>query len=379
MYRVRPDRSVVSPADPNGEVAVRLEGTLDAFGLPDILQLLAFTRKSGALRLSAPPATGVVRVRDGAICAASSDTSRQVLARRVVGAGLVDDDALRRAVEAVGPGHGVVAGLVEAGAVDEQTLLPVAAEQATDAVGELLRWTAGEFSFVVDDTDPDALPLQLAVDEVVAEGQRRGAVWNELVAVIPSTDVVLSLAVAPTEDPQCSREEWGLLALVDGARTVSEIVALLGRSEFAVVRSLAALVTRGLLVVPGGAGTGGGFVELQRRQALLGALEGGAPTVAPAIQIPTQAAPAPSVAPVTTSAAPAAPMPPAQTQAVPVVTASSAPTSGSSALAPDISPVPQPRLEAAPETRPTLTLAGGATDAPVQRSLLLQLPVGSAG
>jgi hypothetical protein len=370
---------------------VRLEGTLDAFGLPDILQLLAFTRKSGALRLSAPPAAGVVRVREGAICAASSDTSRQVLARRIIGAGLVDDDALRRAVDSVRPDHGVVAGLLEAGAVDEQALLPLAAEQATDAVGELLRWTGGEFSFVVDDADPDPLPLQLAVDEVVAEGQRRRSVWDELVAVIPSTEVALTLAVAPAEDPRCSREEWGLLALVDGSRTVTQIVALLGRSEFAVVRSLAALVTRGLLVVPGAAGPGGGFVELSRRQALLGTLEGGSPHAAEplpsAAAIPTQ--PAPHAEPAGASAAPLTPTvtasagpatgPSTGSATGPVVTVSAAHTSGSSALAPDAQPLPLPAPEPQPETRPTLTLAGGAQDAPVRRSLLLQLPTGSAG
>ena len=236
---------------------MRLEGTLDGFGLPDILQLLAFTKKTGALRLSAPPAAGVVHVREGAICAASSDTRRQVLARRVVGAGLVGDDALQAAVTTAADGStGVVAALLEAGAVERDAVLPLAAEQTTDAVGELLRWTAGEFSFVVDDADPDGLPLALPIDEVVSEGQRRLAVWAELTAVIPSPDTALALAVAPAEEPRCSREEWGLLALVDGVRTVAEIVALLGRSEFAVMRALAGLVSRGLLVVPGAAGPG---------------------------------------------------------------------------------------------------------------------------
>lgn len=376
---------------------MRLEGTLDAFGLPDILQLLAFTRKSGALRLSASPAAGVVRVRDGAICAASSDTSRQVLARRVVGAGLVDDDALRRAVDSARPDRGVVTGLLEAGAIDEQTLLPLAAEQATDAVGELLRWTAGEFSFVVDDPDPDALPLQLGVDEVVAEGERRRGLREELAAVIPSTGVALTLAVAPAEDPRCSREEWGLLALVDGSRTVAEIVTLLGRSEFAVVRSLAVLVTRGLLVVPGDAGPGGGFVELSRRQALLGALESGqvstaapaAPSATVSATIPAQPTPAqptpaqpvfqqpvPAVA-TSTTASPTAPSLPAP--AMPVMAVSATPTSGSSALAPDAQPLAPAAHEPQPETRPTLTLAGGAQDAPVRRSFLLQLPTEVAG
>jgi Domain of unknown function (DUF4388) len=271
---------------------MRLEGTLDAFGLPDILQLLAFTRKTGALQLSAAPAAGVVRVREGAICGASSDVTRQVLARRVVGAGLVGDDALQAAVGAAASGTtGVVAALLADGALSVEQVLPLATEQTVDAVGELLRWTGGEFSFVVDAPDPEALPLQLSVEDVVAEGKRRLAVWADLTTVIPSLDVALTLAVAPAEDPQCSREEWGLLALVDGTRTVREIVALLGRSEFAVTRSLAALVSRGLLVVPGASGPGGGLPELQRRQALLAELEVGPSAAVPAQATPPQATP----------------------------------------------------------------------------------------
>jgi hypothetical protein len=365
------------------EVAVRLEGTLDAFGLPDILQLLAFTRKTGALRLSAPPAEGVVRVRDGAICAATSDSSRQVLARRVVGAGLVGDDSLREAVRAAAEGErGVVAALLAEGALEVDAVLPLAAEQATDAVGELLRWTSGEFSFVVDDADPDALPLQLPVDEVVAEGQRRLSVWAELSAVIPSPEVALALAVAPTEEPHCSREEWGLLALVDGIRTVHEIVALLGRSEFTTMRSLAALVSRGLLVVPGAGGPGGGFAELRRRQALLAGLErGGEPeaTTAPdprdaepeqdASESHWTSVPTQMTADLSSPAAP--PVPAATVSASGSVSALT--TSGANALAPNLEtlPAPRPVIE---DQRPALTLTAGASDAPVRRSLLLHLP-----
>ncbi|HSP37909.1 MAG TPA: DUF4388 domain-containing protein [Frankiaceae bacterium] len=374
---------------------MRLEGTLDAFGLPDILQLLAFTRKTGVLQLKAPPAAGLVRVRDGAICAASSDSSREMLARRVVGAGLVGDDALQSAVRtAIAGERGVVAALLAGGALDVDAVVALSAEQATDAVGELLRWTSGEFSFVVED-DPDALPLQLAVDEVVAEGQRRLAVWAELTAVIPSADIALALAVAPAEEPRCSREEWGLLALVDGSRTVAEMVALLGRSEFGVMRSLAALVSRGLLVVPGASGPGGGFAELERRQAMLAALETGSgpfePEPEPELesesepqQVPTARGTEPSwsaAGPVespkpTPMPAPAPRYEPAPSNAPVSVTASSShpATLGSSALAPDLNDSPPIRTAPIEDIRPALTLAMGPHDAPVSRSLLVHLP-----
>lgn len=360
---------------------MRLEGTLDAFGLPDILQLLAFTRKTGALRLSAPPAAGVVHVRAGAICAASSDTRRQVLARRVVGAGLVGDDALQAAVAVAADGPtGVVAALIEAGAVDRDAVLPLAAEQTTDAVGELLRWSGGEFSFVVDDADPDALPLAMPVDEVIAEGQRRLDVWAELTAVIPSPDTALALTVAPAEEPRCSREEWGLLALVDGVRTVAEIVALLGRGEFAVMRALAGLVSRGLLVVPGAAGPGGGFAELHRRQALLASLESGGATRVDDLDVAVRSF-ADEPSPTAPTLAPAEDpvfLPPPRETAVPTVAPAVtvvAPVDGANALAPDLmAGHAGSTSDETPPSRPSLTLAPGPHDAPVTRALLIHVP-----
>ncbi len=51
------------------------------------------------------------------------------------------------------------------------------AEQATDAVFELLRWDNGAFAFVMDEADPDDLGASLTVEDVVAEGRRRLEVW----------------------------------------------------------------------------------------------------------------------------------------------------------------------------------------------------------
>jgi hypothetical protein len=257
---------------------MKLEGSLDTFSLPDILQLLAFTKKTGALRLTAKTVgtAGVVHVCDGVVSAAVSDVSRQSLARRVVGAALVGDDALAAAVDSARQdGVGVVRALLDSEALTEDAILPVARQQVIDAVCDLLRWPEGEFAFFVDEVDPDNLSVSVSVEDLVAEGQRRLAAWPALTALIPSPATTLSLSVAPSSDPSCSREEWALLALVDGRRTVAAIVSLLGAGEYAVVRALAALVERGLLVTSDGGSAGtGGLADLERRQGLLAGLEG---------------------------------------------------------------------------------------------------------
>ena len=274
---------------------MRLDGSLDDFGLPDVLQLLSQTRKTGALHLQASEEDrkGVIRLGGGAIDAACSDLRRQVLARRLVGAGLVTDDALSDAADDVrGGAPSLLRALLDRSGLTSDEVNHLAADQATDAVCELLRWSAGTFSFMVGEADPDGLTLGLNAEDLVAEGHRRMQVWPNLTSYIPSPDTVLRLAPSPAFDPSCTREEWGLLALVDGTRSVSEIVALLGRSEFALAGALAALVERGLLTVDA---TGSGLEDLQRRQAIIAGLESvGGKTVEASAPAPTASEPEPA-------------------------------------------------------------------------------------
>lgn len=265
---------------------MRLEGTLDAFSLPDIFQLLSFTQKTGTLHLRREGAHGAVHLRAGSVTGGRADMLRQELGRRLLGTGLVDDEVLAAAAEelAADATLSLAQLLAEKGKLDVDTVRDLAAEQANDAVFSLLRWPDGEFAFVVDESDPDDLGALVPVDQVVAEGQRRLAAWGALVESVPAPDVVVVVNASPDTDPALSRGEWALLSLVDGRRTVADLVALSGRGEYAVVSALAGLVSRRLLVVRAGAEQD----RLVGRQSLLAALEGGvveasAPAGSPAV------------------------------------------------------------------------------------------------
>lgn len=288
---------------------MRLEGSLDAFGLPDVLQLLGATGKSGVLRLVRDGSHhAAIGLREGYLTTASHDCAADALAPRLVGAGLVDDDSLGSALTAFRAGHArsVVRALLDAGAVGIGQVQPLAAAQVVDDLGELLRWATGEFSFAGDDPDPDALGIRLDLAGVVAEGQRRLGLWPQLGQWVSGTGSLPFLAVRPAEDPSCTRGEWAVLALVDGARSAVEIARLLGRGEFDVSATLAGLLSRGLLAVgdgvAGGGGNtrGGGVAELVRRQAMLAGTAPGSESSAqpgqPAPSTPLEPAAAPAEA-----------------------------------------------------------------------------------
>lgn len=234
---------------------MNLKGSLDAFGLPDVFALLAMTAKSGALRLHRTGNVrrdGIVWFHEGRVTGASANCARQGLVRRLVGSGTVSDDALEAAVRSAASGTiGVARALVEAGAVEGDLVREAAVDQAVDAVFDLGRWDDGEFGFEPGATNIDDVGLALEHSWLIAEATSRRAAWDELREAIPGDDPRLALPVAVDEDPTVTREEWALLAMIDGHRSVSDLVELTGAGEFAVTTVLAGLARRGLLTVVG--------------------------------------------------------------------------------------------------------------------------------
>ncbi len=373
---------------------MRLEGTLDAFSLPDIFQLLSFTKKTGTLHLRRDADDhGVVHLHEGAVTGGRSDVRRQALGRRIVGAGLVDEDALAEAVERVlSESCGLGRALADAQAVSAADLRAIAAEQATDTVFDLLRWPEGEFAFVVDEANPDDVGAVLPVEDIVAEARRRIA--SLAGAEVPAPDAVVSLVPSPAEDPVLTRDEWALLGLVDGRRTIADFVALSGRGEYAVVTAFSALVARGLLTYEPAAD------PLSGLQRLLAELEGGAPVAAaptppaarapepkpepapqlPAARVPAAPAPAPVIPerpePFTPQRQPEHAEPePAYARAQRVAATVAAASSGSSSVG-EVhgATARQPSAEVAPSAAPHIE-----RDPSVNKSLLLRLIAGVRG
>jgi len=355
---------------------MKLEGSLDAFSLPEILQLLTMTKKSGGLHLVRGTQHGVVRLADGEVTGASSDTSRQSLVRRLVGGGHLTDAALVAGVERVraDPRAALTRAIADAGEVDGAVLLNAAREHTVDAFFDVLRWNDGDFTFFVAEADPDDIGLRLTADELIAAAGQRIDEWPAISGQISSPDVVLCLTPAPAHDPTLTRDEWALVALIDGRRTVGDLVALCGRGEFAVVAVLSPLLERGLLMAPGD-GMGDVAAALVRRQQLIATLELPAPGMqTPAVQVPAVQVPAVQVPALDVPAlrTPALQMP---ILAPPVEAPRVAPLAVVAALAPEPAEpepaVPTPAIALQPAARPPIERDEG-----VNRSMVLRLIAG---
>ena len=233
-----------------------LRGNLRDFSLPDVFQLVTFSRKTGVLRIVREDgAQGSVWFREGEVFFASSNWHSAPLGERLVGAQRITAQALKRGLElrtAEGEGGrrlGQI--LVDEGYITESVLEGFVTEQIQDTIFDLMRWDEGEFDFesMPDVVDED-IGLTVSIENVVMEGSRRLEEWSRIRKKIPSVDVVFKMATAPGEgtfEISLKPIEWQLLLQIDGTRSVAELAVESGRTDFEVARILYGLFSAGLL------------------------------------------------------------------------------------------------------------------------------------
>lgn len=230
-----------------------LKGTLDDFSLPDVFRLMYLARKTGKLEVERSAGNGKVFIRDGDVYYAESSLAREPLGQKLIRSGALTDGALMKALdENAATGQRVGEILIAQGSVSVEQLQRAVQQQIEDSVFDLMRWEAGSFEWqpgVVADVE---VPIAISVENLIMEASRRLDELEVIRRKIPSENAVLAMAAKPPEgavEINIQPEEWRMLVLVNGSRTVSEIGEMTGTDDFSAMRSLYGLVSAGLVDV----------------------------------------------------------------------------------------------------------------------------------
>ena len=232
-----------------------LRGSLDDFTLPDIFRLMSFAKKTGRLGVTRSAGDGKVYFREGEVYFAESSLSKEPLGQKLVRSRALSDGQLMKALDehkASGERLGTV--LVRLGAVTPEQLEMAVRQQIEDAVFDLLRWELGEFDWAPGDELDVEIPIAVSVENLIMEASRRLDEFEVIKRKIPSGDSVLGMAPTPPEgavEINITPEEWRILVLVDGNRTVAQIGQMVGLDEFGAMRVLYGLVSAGLIELVG--------------------------------------------------------------------------------------------------------------------------------
>jgi hypothetical protein len=228
-----------------------LKGTLDDFTLPDVFRLASLAKKTGRLEVERRNGSGRVYFRDGDVYYAESTKSKEPLGRKLTRSGWVTERQLRRAiVENEQTGRRVGEILVDQGVVEQEQIEWAVRSQIEDGVFDLLRWDLGAFVWEPDVEIEVEVPLTVTVENLIIEASRRLDEITQIKRMIPSPDVVLSMAPRPPDGAHqinITSEEWQVLVLVDGRRTVEDIATFTGAEAYQTTRLLFGLMNAGLI------------------------------------------------------------------------------------------------------------------------------------
>lgn len=231
-----------------------LQGNIERFTLPEILQLVASGRKSGTLGIQREDSIVMVYFREGNIIYGYGPRQTYHLGQLLKERGTITAEQLEEAVHVQAQTDnsrrlGEI--LISRGFIDRAELQDVIRRQVESLLYSLLSWTSGSFKFYEDQfPTEEEITVNLSVENVILEGLRRLDELNMVRETIPDLNTVYTISAAQmgrSRDVALQADEWNIMALVNGHRTLDEVASLshLGREE--TLKKLAQLKLAGLI------------------------------------------------------------------------------------------------------------------------------------
>lgn len=173
-----------------------LQGSLSELSLPDVIQMVSVSGKTGVFSVSRHDEVGKIYLRDGQIVDAVVDTLR-----------------------------------------------------GDNAVYEMAIWSEGEFSFNPGE-ECETVTIHLSNANLMMEAARRLDEWRVLSRKIPSLDLIPFFTSRDQSDQvTLSPHEWILVTRIDDEHTIEEIGEQLHWSAFDVSKLLFGMITSGLVAL----------------------------------------------------------------------------------------------------------------------------------
>ncbi len=236
-----------------------LSGNLAEFSITEVFQILFLGRKTGVLKVTGQ-AEGFVYFRCGEAYYAVSTRYRKPIGQRLVEAGLVSQKEIDKALrEQKGKGRQDRLGriLLDRNSIDNKVLESLIKEQIWDSLVDILSWDVGHFEFecgtlpTEEDIGISLEAWNKAVRKIPSfHSITKAELWVRIKKIIPHFNLVFALNIKrgeATTGISLSPGEWSLLCLVDGTKTVGDLIKESGEEDFHVCYTLYKLIKAELI------------------------------------------------------------------------------------------------------------------------------------
>lgn len=252
-----------------------IEGSLKAVSAPDLLTFINLIKKTGTLVLNHGDRTRKIFWERGEMIFASSSDPDESLGSFLVRHGKITPEQNMRSGLMVEPGKRQGRILVQMGVLTPKELWWAVKNQVLEIIYSVFSVREGRFGF--DETpEPyeEKIKLSTSTTNIIMEGIRRLDEWPRIKEIIPGDRVVPRIAPHDKRDTNVKflEAEQAILSLVDGERTVRDIIHLSNMEEFETLRLLMSFVMARYIRVPEARG-GDGHEDVEDAHALESVVE----------------------------------------------------------------------------------------------------------
>jgi len=220
-------------------------GTLADLPLDAVLGSLAQHSRTGVLRVSVTDPASSIWLHEGRIYYVEKPGGHEPVAVLFGGGvGSIEE------IEGLLARGDAVAGLAAGGVDESSALARLLHEHNLNLLFELLVPSKAAFAFEADLVHPVGGHFAEDTVELVDQAKRRLEIWAEIASSIPNTAAIFTLATQlpdQADERVVTSDEWRYLSLLDGHRSVADVIAITQMSAFRVVSALYRMLLEGLI------------------------------------------------------------------------------------------------------------------------------------
>lgn len=232
------------------EGSAGIQGNLESVPLEEVIQMLGLQRQNGKLVINRNGEVVEVFFRSGFIVFASATRTElgtstlEMFLRKYC---RLHEDSLQHVLRiAQMTSQAIDAILIQEKLLTAKAFTECLRRCTESSVYKIMTWKQGAFTFEKAAAPVFSNPIQLKVEDLLLEGARRADEWNLIQQKIPNFSMVFEPAIGNTEELATrgmSESDAKVFSLINGRRTVQEIIDQADLSEFDVAKSMFILLS----------------------------------------------------------------------------------------------------------------------------------------
>ncbi|MBN2106386.1 MAG: DUF4388 domain-containing protein [Deltaproteobacteria bacterium] len=224
-----------------------LQGSIKDFGVADIFQLLAQQQKTGVLLVAHDQETAEIYFLNGDLIDVKTARDTERLGAMLVKSALVSAAQYRQALDKHNTTlEHICRVLLNQGHLSRADFERIILAHIYEVIYEMLQWHTGTYRFVSQTvTRTSGLVHLPGLESILLDVLRRIDEWPEIKSVISSFDMLFENNYAAL--PDLDSDEEHVCALVDGQRSVQDIIDASVLGSFTACKTLVQLLERGAI------------------------------------------------------------------------------------------------------------------------------------